>query len=291
MMLVDAHHHLWDPRRRDYPWMTGPAAPLRRRHGTADLAAAARPVGVTHTVVVQAAADLTETEELLAAAGGTGPLADPEGAGLVAGVVGWVDLTAMDAADTLASLRERPGGGRLVGIRHQVHDEPAEDWLNHCDVLRGLRAVADAGLAYDLLVRARELPAARQMAELVEEGTFVVDHAAKPDIAGRGGEPWSSRLAELAELPNVACKLSGLVTEARWDTWTLEDLRPYAERVLELFGPDRLMFGSDWPVCTLAASYAQVHEAATALLTGLSQAERAAVLGGTAARVYGLDLD
>jgi len=277
---VDAHHHLWDPARRDYPWMTGEAERLRRRFGPDDLRAAAEGLGVGRTVAVQAVGSVEETEELLAVAGASD---------LVAGVVGWVDLTAPDVADALARLAEVPGGRCLVGIRHQVHDEADPDWLAREDVLGGLRAVAAAGLVYDLLVRARELPAARRAAELVPELSFVVDHGAKPPIAAGEWEPWSTRTAALAALPNVACKLSGLVTEARWDAWTPEGLAPYVARLVELFGPARLLYGSDWPVCTLAASYRSVHEAARQCLAGLSERERAGVFAGTAVRVYRLD--
>jgi L-fuconolactonase len=279
-VIVDAHHHLWDPARRDYPWMTGPAAALRRPYGLPDLRAVIAAAGVDRTVAVQAVSDAGETADLLTAAATSG---SP-----VAGVVGWADLTAPDLSDELHRLRELPGGRRLVGIRHQVHDEPDPGWLARPDVLRGLAVLAEHGLGYDLLVRTRQLPSARRAAEIVEGLTFVVDHCAKPPIADGGTEPWAGRLAELARLPNVVCKVSGLVTEATWTDWAVADLRPYIDRVHELFGPDRLMFGSDWPVCTLAASYTDVLAAARECLAGLSDAEQSDVFGGTAMRVYGL---
>jgi L-fuconolactonase len=278
--IVDAHHHLWDPGRRAYPWMTGRAAALQRPYLVDDLRAETAAAGVGHTVLVQTVADVTETEDFLATAAGS--------AGLIAGVVGWVDLAAADVAATLTRLAEAPGGDRLVGIRHQVHDEDDPEWLARSDVCRGLAAVAERGLAYDLLVRTRELPAALQAVRTVDTLMFVVDHAAKPDIANCVHEPWASRLAELAAHRNVTCKLSGLVTEAAWGTWTTDDLQPYVDRVLALFGPERLMFGSDWPVCTLAAGYADVVEAARTCLGGLSAAETAAVFAGTATRTYRL---
>jgi L-fuconolactonase len=283
-MIVDAHHHLWDPARRDYPWMTGEAARLRRRFDGDDLREAIAGLGVERTVLVQAVGTLEETEELLATvAADTG--------GLLTGVVGWVDLTHPEVAATLAGLAAGAGGRRLVGIRHQVHDEADPDWLLRPEVLRGLRAVADAGLVYDLLVRSRELPAARAAAERLPELSFVVDHAAKPAIAAGEWEPWSTRIAEIAALPHVTCKLSGLVTEARVPGWTSDDLAPYVARLVGLFGPARLLFGSDWPVCTLAASYGSVLDAARTCLTraGLGEPELAEVLAGTAVRVYGLD--
>jgi len=280
-VIVDAHHHLWDPARRDYPWMTGPAAALRRRHGVAELRAVAEPAGVTATVAVQAAMTEDETVDLLAAAQRSG--------GLVAGVVGWVDLTAPDVPDRIAGLRAAPGGERLAGIRHQVHDEPdPAAWLGRDDVRRGLRAVAAAGLVYDVLIFPPHLPATRALAEAIPQLALVLDHAAKPRIAEGAWDPWSSDLAALAEHAQVTAKLSGLVTEAPWERWREAGIERYAERLLEVFGPDRTMWGSDWPVCTLAASYADVLGLARRAVAGLDEAGRTAVLGGTATRVYGL---
>jgi L-fuconolactonase len=280
-VIVDAHHHLWDPARRAYPWMTGPYAVLAERRDVAALRAVAAPAGVTATVAVQAAHDEDETRDLLAAAAASD--------GLVAGVVGWTDLAAPDVAERLAGLRAAPGGERLVGIRHQVHDEPdPPGWLARADVRRGLQAVAAAGLVYDLLLFGPHLPAARALAEALPELALVLDHGAKPPIAAGGWEPWSSDLAALAALPNVTGKLSGLVTEAPWDAWRAAAVERYGARLVEVFGPERLMWGSDWPVCTLAASYGEVLELARTAMSGLSAGEQAAVLAGTASRVYGL---
>jgi L-fuconolactonase len=279
-VIVDAHHHLWDPAARAYDWMTGAFAPLRRRYGTAELRAVAEPLGIAATVVVQAAASEEETAELLALAAAPG---SP-----VRAVVGWIDLTDPAAGERLAALRAGPGGERLAGIRHLVQDEPDPAWLARPGVLRGLRALAAAGMRYDLLLRPAHLPAALVVAEQVPELALVVDHGAKPDIAAGGWEPWSSGLAALAAHPRVHCKLSGLATEARWDAWREDGVERYAARLLELFGPDRLMFGSDWPVCTLAASYREVLELALATVAELGDGERAAVMGGTASRFYGL---
>jgi L-fuconolactonase len=260
--------------------MAGPFAPLRQVRGVEDLRAAAVRLGVTATVAVQAAATEDETTDLLAQAQASG--------GLVAAVVGWVDLTAPDVDERIAALRERPGGERLRGVRHPVQDEPDPDWLLRVDVCRGLRAVAAAGLTYDLLILPHQLAAARRLAQRLPELALVLDHGAKPPIADAGWEPWSSNLAELAVLGHVHCKLSGLVTEAVWDGWRASDIEPYAARLLEAFGPERLMFGSDWPVCTLAATYAEVLEVARGALAGLTPAEVEAVLSGTARRFYGL---
>jgi L-fuconolactonase len=279
-VIVDAHHHLWDPVRRDYPWMTGPFAALRRARGIADLHAVTAPLGVEATVAVQAATAEEETTELLALAAGSG--------GLVAGVVGWVDLTAPGAGERIAALRARPGGERLVGIRHPVQDEPDPGWLDRAEVRRGLRDVASAGLPYDVLVHPPGLPAARRLAAALPELVLVLDHGAKPPIAAAGWEPWSSDLGALAACEQVHCKLSGLVTEAPWDGWRGTGVERYAGRLLEAFGPGRLMFGSDWPVCTLAAPYEEVLALALRALAELGAAERDAVLAGTARRVYGL---
>lgn len=278
---VDAHHHLWDPGRRAYPWMDESVAAIRRPFGVADLDAAAGPEGFEATIAVQAVSSVEETEELLDAAAAPGR---------VAGVVGWVDLADPEVAATLAALRARPGGRSLVGVRHQVHDEPDPDWLLRDQVLEGLAAVAGAGLVYDLLVRERELPAARVVAERLPDLTLVVDHLAKPRIREGAMEPWTGGLAALARHPNVACKVSGLVTEADWTAWTPAQLVPYVAHAAEVFGPERLLFGSDWPVCLLAAGYAEVVAAATEALgrAGLGPAEREAVLGANARRLYRL---
>lgn len=278
--IVDAHHHVWDLSVRDQDWITGEElAPLRRDFTLADLEPEARANGVSATVLVQTVTLPEETPEFLALA---------HGSDLVAGVVGWSDLTAPDIADALAALRELPGGDRLVSLRHQVQGEPDPRWLLRPDVQRGLAAVADAGLAYDLVVRPHQLPAAVRAAELLPGLTFVLDHAGKPQIATGQQHPWADDLRALAALPNTVCKLSGLVTEADPHDWTVKDLRPYAGTVLDAFGPGRLMFGSDWPVCRLAATYTEVVETALALLDGLADDERDAVLATTAERVYGL---
>jgi L-fuconolactonase len=278
-MTVDAHHHFWDPATADYPWMTDELAAIRRPFGPDDLRPLLAATGVDRTVLVQTRSSVEETEAFLATT-----LAAP----FVAGVVGWVDLTDPAVAEAIAQLRGVPGGERLVAIRHQVHDEPDPDWLRRPDVRRGMDHVAAAGLAYDLLLRTRELPAGLDVARAMPDVRFVVDHIAKPPIAIGELEPWASLMRSLGELPNVACKLSGMVTEADWAAWSIDDLRPYADVVLESFGPSRLLFGSDWPVCLLAADYATVVATARELVAGLSAQEQALVLGGTAERVYGL---
>ena len=280
MRIVDAHHHLWDLGVRDQDWITGPAlAPLRRDFLLSDYHSVADVNGVAASVVVQTVTVPGETPELLELAG----VSD-----LLAGVVGWTDLTAPDIADRIAALTEMPGGAKLVGLRHQVQSEPDPDWLTRPDVLRGLGAIARAGLVSDLVIRAEQLGASARAAAAVPDLVFVLDHLGKPPIAAGHTEPWAQDLRGLAALPNTVAKLSGLVTEANWCHWKIADLRPYAEVALDAFGPARMMFGSDWPVCTLAASYPDVLAAARDLTAGLSSAEREAVFAGTATSVYGL---
>ncbi|MQA95549.1 MAG: amidohydrolase family protein [Streptosporangiales bacterium] len=257
---MDAHHHLWDVEVRGYPFLARRGLePLRRTFGVGDFAAAAP--GVTAGVVVQAVSSEAETVDLLAAAAGPGP---------VRAVVGWVDLTAPDVADRIAARRAGPGGSALAGVRHQVEDEPDPSWLLRPDVLRGLAAVAEAGLVYDLLVKPPQYDAAIEAARRLPELRIVLDHLGKPDVAGGMWRPWSGWIATLAALPNVAAKLSGLVTEDDWTGWTRERLVPYGRHALDAFGPDRVMYGSDWPVCTLAADHATVTTLAEATLTAFA---------------------
>lgn len=265
--MIDAHVHFWDGR---LDWMTDEMAGLHRAFGFEDLRPSLAANGIDAVVLVQTHSSLEETRRFLALA---------ETNDLVAGVIGWVDLTAPDAAAVLAELGESPS---LVGVRHQVHDEPDPDWLLRDDVGRGLQAVQDAGLAYDLLVRLRELPAALEVARAFPELRLVIDHAAKPPIASGELEPWAGRMAPFAELEHVSCKVSGLVTEADWERWEPNDLVPYVSRLAGWFGPERLLFGSDWPVCLLAASYAEVVAACEHALGDL------APLSVNAERVYRL---
>jgi L-fuconolactonase len=279
---IDSHHHVWDPSRRDYPWMAGLDV-IERPFAASDLKPLLEANGFHGSVLVQTVSDIEETREFLALSAETP---------FILGVVGWVDLDELDVAASVQDLRAGEGGDSLVGIRHQVHDEEDPDWLLREEVQRGLEAVAEAELAYDLLVRPRELPAAITVARDFPHIRFVVDHMAKPPIASGELEPWAELMHEFAGLENVACKLSGMVTEAKQDGWSVEDLKPYVRTVLEVFGPDRMMFGSDWPVCLLAASYDEVVRAARQVLSDLDaltpEAERA-IFGDTAIRWYGLD--
>lgn len=282
--IVDAHHHLWDPDRREYSWMDGEGLrPIRRRYDVDDLRTVARANGVDATVLVQTVGDFDESVEFCAAAA--------ESDGLIAGVVGWVDLTLGDAVvEQLARVRAGRGGERLVGIRHQVQDEADRDWLSRPDVTAGIRTVGEAGLVFDLLVLRDQLESAARLVGHLDGVTFVVDHAAKPPlVAGETAmADWTAGLAALATQPNVMCKLSGLATEADWSSWTADTLRPAVDHVLGCFGPERVMFGSDWPVCELAGSYGRIVAAAQELTASLSADEQADIFGRTARRVYGL---
>ena len=315
--MIDAHHHLWDLAAREHRWLTGgqawatddELARLRRSFTLADLAPLAAEAGVTGTVVVQTAAEPWETPDLLALAAGRDPYAAPGQArgdgspgggpvgsgvdepaaadGLLTGVVGWIDLAAPAVADAVAGLRALPGGEFLCGIRHPVLGEPDPGWLARPAVLRGLRALAAEGLGFDLVTLLHQLPAAVTAARSVPELTFVLDHLGGPPAgSGQGATagPWASAIRGLAALPNVTCKLSGVHTSPA----RASELRPYYETVLAAFGPDRLMFGSDWPVSTLAATYRQVCYVYRELTAGLSAAEQDAIFELTARRVYRL---
>jgi L-fuconolactonase len=284
-VIIDAHHHLWDPVARRHAWLDALPA-LRRRFGLDDFQAAAAPLGVTASVLVQVLPDVTETEEFLARAAashsaGSGPVP-------VAGVVGWVDLCGEDVAAEIARIREQAGGDRLAGVRHLVQDEPDPAWLDRPEVRRGLRAVGQAGLVYDLVIRPPQLPAALRLTADLDQVRFVLDHAAKPRISDGVLEPWAAMIGELAARPNVACKVSGLVTEAGAG-WPREQFAPYVDVLLDSFGPGRLLFGSDWPVCLLAATYAEVLSLARDLLSPhLSAPELDAFWAGNARSLYHL---
>ncbi|WP_330271382.1 amidohydrolase family protein [Lentzea sp. NBC_00516] len=276
-MIVDAHHHLWDLSVRDQDWITDPPmGVIRRSFLEPDFVAAAPDVSTS--VLVQTVCVPEETPEFLAIAASSD---------VVGAVVGWTDLTSAAVGDALASLVDRPDGSWLRGIRHQVQSEPDPEWLCRKDVWHGLAQVGAAGLLYELLTLPHQLPAARRTVAALPQVPFVVDHCSKPAIGSDSGE-WAELVRSLAAHENVTCKLSGLVTEADWKSWDVAALRPYFEVVLDAFGPSRLMFGSDWPVCLLAATYDEWLGAARELVSELSPSEQASIFEGTARRVYGL---
>lgn len=278
--LIDTHHHLWDTAKTDYPWMTKELDAIRRRFDTDDLVAVTEPAGVTGTVLVQTISSFEESQEFLAIADDTE---------LILGVVAWVDLTSPDVSDHINQLKGGKGGSYLVGIRHQVHDEEDENWLLRDDVRHGLAAVRAHDLAYDLLLRPRELPAAVTAVQKMPDMHWVLDHIAKPEIAIGGWEPWASLMKELAEAsPTCWVKLSGMVTEADWDSWTPNDLKPYAQHVIETFGPDRCMVGSDWPVSLLASPYQRVMDTARDLISDLPAEQQTGIAVDNAVAAYRL---
>ncbi|MDQ0391502.1 amidohydrolase family protein [Labrys monachus] len=278
--VIDSHHHFWDPATGDYPWLNGPFEPINRVFAPEDLRPLLRANGVDGTVLVQTWNDLGETWDYIEIAQKTD---------FVAGVVGWVDLTDAQVARTIAALKASPAGRWLVGIRHLVQDEPDPEWLLRDDVRRGLGALAEAGLVYDLVVKPPQLAAAVQTVADFPQLRFVVDHIAKPDIKGRGFEAWSALMGGFAgRRDHVWCKLSGMITEADWHDWSPDDLRPYVAEVLRIFGWDRCMFGTDWPVCLVAGRYEQVIAALRACLADLGPTQTDAIFGLNAIEAYGL---
>ena len=276
MQIVDSHQHFWQVGRFDYPWMSSEVPILHQDY----LPPALQPIlernGIARTVLVQASNSLAETRWLLS-------LADDYP--FIAGVVGWVDL--MDP-ELEQSLTEFTGNPKFKGVRHLVESEPVDDWLVQPAVIKGLQTLASQKLTYDLLVHPRHLQHARSVAESCPELALVIVHMAKPPIARGEISEWLPKLKDVSRFPNVYCKLSGLVTEANHSSWKLEDLRPFVEAALELFGPGRMMFGSDYPVCLLAASYDRVLESFQELLKDLGDNDRSLVFGKNATEFYRL---
>ena len=273
-MIVDSHQHFWQVGRFDYPWMTPEVEVLCHAYLPTALAPTLAQNGVEKTILVQASNSVEETRWLLKLA---------EQNSFIAGVVGWVDLTADGFGDQLDEFAAHP---KFKGVRHLVESEPQDDWLTQPVVLENLRTLAGRGVTYDLLVHTRHLKHALTVAAGCPELRLVVDHLAKPPIAQGEIDEWSRGLRELGSQPNVSCKLSGLVTEADWTRWRVEDLKPYVDLALEVFGPRRMMFGSDWPVCLLAGSYDQVLEAAQSMLASVSEEDRSRIFAANAVEFY-----
>jgi L-fuconolactonase len=273
---VDAHLHVWSLARGDYGWLTPALEPIYRDFSLADYKPLREGAGITTTVLVQAAPTLAETQYLLKVA--------KESAGVVKGVVGWVDLAAADAIPTLTRLARNP---LLKAIRPMLQDLPDPAWILRADVGKALAALPRLGLRFDALVKPEHLVALLPMLDRHPDLAVVIDHAAKPDIANRMWDPWARSMRAAAANPRVRCKLSGLATEAG-PNWTIDTLRPYFDFLLESFGAQRLMWGSDWPVVNLGGSYQRWFAATVALMAGLTPQERAAIMGGTARKFYGL---
>ena len=275
-LIVDSHHHFWDVGKLDYPWMPPGEGVLRRNYLPADLAPILKRNGVSRTVLVQANQTPEEAGFLLDLA---------EATDFVAGVVVWVDLTSPDVGKVLDELGRRP---KLVGVRHQVHDEQDDAWLNRDDVVRGLRELARRGLTYDLLLRPQHIKYVPPLVERVPDLRMVVNHIAKPLIASGVMEPWATDMAAIAAIPALYCKVSGMVTEADHSRWTADDLRPYVSHVVDLFAYGRLMWGSDWPACLPAAKYDQVLQALRDAVGPIPDDDTARLMGQNAADFYRL---
>ena len=273
---IDAHHHLWRYTPEEYGWLDEGMEALRRDFLPADLIAAMATAGIDGTVAVQARQTMEETDWLL-------DLADQTDA--IRGVVGWAPIAGEEFPGVM---EEFDGRTKLKGLRHVIQGEKDEHYILREDFNSGIRTLQGSGLVYDILIYARHLPDTILFVDEHPEQVFVLDHVAKPLIAGGVLEPWASRMRELGLRENVWCKLSGMVTEADWKAWSPEGLKPYLDVAVEAFGPARLMVGSDWPVCLEASGYAQWFEVLRSYFAEFSEGERALVFGGTAVEVYGL---
>ncbi|MCA9211447.1 MAG: amidohydrolase family protein [Planctomycetales bacterium] len=275
--MIDAHQHFWKLGQFDYGWLETEAhTPIRRDFLPADLEPLLDEAGIAKSVIVQTQHDLGENDWAL-------QLAD--GNDRIAGVVGWVDLASDDCESQIESYKDRD---KFVGIRHITQDEPDDDFIIRPDVIRGLRVLEKYNVPFDLLFYVKHLHHARQLAEILPKLPMVIDHISKPEIKAGNIDNWKGNLQAAAKFPNVYCKLSGMITEADWQNWTPQDLKPYVDIALEAFGPSRCMFGSDWPVCTLAGSYQQVYDALCEVLGPISDDERSQIFGRTAMSFYGL---
>jgi L-fuconolactonase len=277
--IIDSHQHFWQVGRFDYPWMSSEVEVLYRDYMPEMLEPILQRRGVSKTVLVQASNSVEETRWLL-------ELADRNQ--FIGGVVGWVDLTSSEVSHQLAEFTKHP---KFKGIRHLVESEPDDDWLVQPDVLHGFAVLASFGLTFDMLVHTRHLKHVKTVVQRCPELKIVIDHMAKPPISLGQLDEWSKGIAGVAAFPNVHCKLSGLVTEATWSSWKTDDLRPFVEYALSVFGPSRMMFGSDHPVCLLAASYDRVLESFQSILAELPADDRSRIFATNAEHFYKLEED
>ena len=274
--VVDAHQHFWDPDRFDYFWMTETVRPLCRKFLPEHLEPLLAQAGVDRTVIVQAISSTEEAQWLLELA------SDHE---FIAGVVAWVDLSSRDLPRELDNLQTHP---KFKGVRHQIEAESDDSWMVHDDVVAGLAELGRRAIPFDLLVHTQHLKYIHRLRERCPRLKLVVDHVAKPRIGEREFDEWAVEIERVAKLPDIWCKLSGMITEAKRNVWTPDDLRPYVQHVVRHFGPDRVMFGSDWPVCTLAGTYQQVVDALQATLGEQTDANLRRIWGETACEFYQL---
>jgi L-fuconolactonase len=275
-MKIDAHQHFWHYSPEEYGWIGPQMAILRQDHLPPDLVPLLETTGLDGTVAIQARQSLEETAWLLA-------LSDRYP--IIKGVVGWVDLCSPDVQPQLERFCAHP---RFRGVRHVVQDEIDDRFMLRADFGRGIATLRNYGLTYDILIYPRHLAMAHEMVVQFPDQPFVLDHLAKPPIKDGQLSAWAQEIRRLASLPNVTCKVSGMVTEANWERWQTADLWPYLDLVFEAFGAQRIMFGSDWPVCKVAATYPQVVEIVSDYVDELSEAEQAAVWGEIATDFYGL---
>jgi L-fuconolactonase len=273
---IDAHHHLWKYAAEDYPWMGDGMETIRRDFLVGELSAVLSESGIDGTIAVQALQSVRETEWLLGLAGPSE---------LIRGVVGWVPLVDPKAGKVLEQLGEHK---KLRGVRHVLHDEADDFYMLREDFNLGIGLLKEFRLRYDILIFERHLPQTIEFVDRHPNQIFVVDHVAKPRIKDRLVSPWQTNIGELARRENVYCKLSGMVTEADWETWTRADLQPYVDTALESFGPSRIMFGSDWPVVLVAGSYKLWVDTVRGMIASLSTDEQERIMGGTAKEAYGL---
>ncbi len=274
-MKIDSHQHFWNYQPEEYPWMQGDKMnPIRRDFGPSDLWQEQAKAGLKGSIAVQARQSLKESEWLLELT---------ERDTRILGVVGWVDMRSESVEAELEKFSSRE---KFVGVRHVVHDEPDDEFMLRPDFLRGLGKLHRYGMTYDLLLFPKHLPIAVKVVQKFPEQPFVLDHIAKPFIKEGILRPWYRQIAQLAAFSNVYCKVSGMVTEAAWRAWRARDFRPYLDIVFDAFGENRLMFGSDWPVCLLAADYVEVVGLTMDYLAQFDEETRAKVMGGNAARFY-----
>jgi L-fuconolactonase len=277
---IDAHHHFWRYNVTEYGWMNDEMRLLRRDFLPDDLKPLLDRAGIGGAIAVQARQTLEETRWLLSLAE-----EESDGAAWMKAVVGWAPIAAAEFPEVLTDLKQHK---KLKGLRHLIQDEPDDQFILDAAFNRGIRALRDTGLVYDILIHARHLPQAARFVDMHPDQRFVLDHCAKPSIASGELEPWAMHMRELAKRPNVCCKLSGLVTEGDWQRWTAASLEPYWRVVLEAFGPSRLLFGSDWPVVLLATGYQRWIDVVTEWVAPLSASEQDAIWSDTASRVYSL---
>jgi len=273
---IDAHHHLWRYSAEEYGWIDDGMSALKRDFLTEDLTQVMKTAGVDGAVAVQARPTVEETRWLLELA---------ERCAAIRGVVGWAPIASSGFGVELEGIADRT---KLKGLRHIIQAEEDENYILRADFNEGIRALTNHRLVYDILIYERHLPQTIQFVDRHTDQAFVLDHVAKPRIREGIVEPWLSNIKELAKRPNVWCKVSGMVTEADWNHWTLDTLRPYVDAVVEAFGPERLMAGSDWPVCLVACGYSQWFRVLREYFASFSETERAGIFGRTATGVYGL---